>query len=300
MIYTVTLNPAIDYVVTLPALNPGEVNRAVTEDYQLGGKGINVSNLLKNLGKPTTALGFVAGAAGAWLEQGLRDSGLATDFVHLKEGMTRINTKIKADRETEVNGKGPAVSEEAFQALLQKLGQLKAGDALVLAGSIPAGLGADTYARMLGAVADRSIETVVDTTGDLLKNALPYHPFLVKPNHHELAQLAGHPLNSREELIAAARELQSAGARNVLVSMAGDGALLLDETGAVTQCPAPKGTVRNSVGAGDSMVAGFLAGWQDTRSYPEALKLAIAAGSASAFHLGLATAEQIREIYLTL
>lgn len=294
MIYTVTFNPAIDYVVRLDApLEVGAVNRAAGEDCVLGGKGINVSGVLAQLGCESTALGFVAGETGAWLERGLAAQGIRTDFVRLKEGMTRINVKIKAQAETELNGAGPAIPEQAQRELEQKLDALQAGDILVLAGSIPASLAQDTYERLLARLEGRGVLAVVDATRDLLVNVLQYHPFLIKPNNHELSEIVGRTLTTPDEIADAARTLQQKGARNVLVSMAGDGALLLTETGEVHRIGVPKGKVVNSVGAGDSMVAGFVAGWMQTKDYAYALRLGTACGSATAFSLGLATREKI-------
>ena len=295
MIYTVTFNPAIDYVVRLDRpLAVGKVNRAKGEDCVLGGKGVNVSGVLAQLGCESVALGFVAGETGAWLERGLAAQGLRTDFVHLAHGMTRINVKIKAGQETELNGAGPDIPESAMQELEAKLDRLQKDDVLVLAGSIPASLAQTTYERLLARLAGRGVRAVVDATRDLLVNVLPYHPFLIKPNNHELSEIAGVPLESDEEITAAARDLQAKGARNVLVSMAGDGALLLDENGRVHRIGCPKGKVVNSVGAGDSMVAGFVAGYrQSGGDYDAALKLGTACGSATAFSLGLATRADI-------
>ena len=295
MIYTVTFNPAIDYVVRLDRpLAVGKVNRAKSEDCVLGGKGVNVSGVLAQLGCESVALGFVAGETGAWLERGLAAQGLRTDFVHLAHGMTRINVKIKAGQETELNGAGPDIPESAMQELEAKLDRLQKDDVLVLAGSIPASLAQTTYERLLARLAGRGVRAVVDATRDLLVNVLPYQPFLIKPNNHELSEIAGVPLESDEEITAAARGLQAKGARNVLVSMAGDGALLLDENGGVHRIGCPKGKVVNSVGAGDSMVAGFVAGYrQSGGDYDAALKLGTACGSATAFSLGLATRADI-------
>ena len=295
MIYTVTFNPAIDYVVRLDRpLAVGKVNRAKGEDCVLGGKGVNVSGVLAQLGCESVALGFVAGETGAWLERGLAAQGLRTDFVHPAHGMTRINVKINAGQETELNGAGPDIPESAMQELEAKLDRLQKDDVLVLAGSIPASLAQTTYERLLARLAGRGVRAVVDATRDLLVNVLPYQPFLIKPNNHELSEIAGVPLESDEEITAAARDLQAKGARNVLVSMAGDGALLLDENGGVHRIGCPKGKVVNSVGAGDSMVAGFVAGYrQSGGDYDAALKLGTACGSATAFSLGLATRADI-------
>ena len=297
MIYTVTFNPAIDYVVRLDTpLEVGTVNRAKGEDCVLGGKGINVSGVLAQLGCQSVALGFVAGETGAWLERGLAAQGLRTDFVHLAQGMTRINVKIKAGQETELNGAGPDIPADAMHRLEEQLDRLTEEDILILAGSIPQSLPQDTYEKLLARLEGHGVRTVVDATRDLLVNVLPYHPFLIKPNNHELGEILGKELTTDEEIIAAARTLQQKGARNVLVSMAGDGALLLDETGTVHRMGCPKGRVVNSVGAGDSMVAGFVAGWQSTGDYLHALQLGTACGSATAFSLGLATREKIDEL----
>ena len=294
MIYTLTLNPAIDYVVQLDTpLAGGAINRSQGEAYQFGGKGINVSNVLRALGMPTTALGFVAGFTGQALEQGLREMGLTTDFVVLPGGQTRINVKVKADRETEINGAGPHISPADMEKLLEKLDSLTGADTLVLSGSVPGSLGADTYARILQAVAGKQVRAVVDAASSLLTQALPYRPFLIKPNREELAQIFDAPMEEDGQILAAARRLQQMGARNVLVSLAEAGALLLEEGGTVHRMDCPKGRVRNSVGAGDSMVAGFLAGFLKTGDYGYGLKLGIAAGSATAFSLGLATTEEI-------
>lgn len=294
MIYTVTLNPAIDYVVRLATpMQAGAVNRAAGEDYVLGGKGINVSGVLAELGCPSVALGFVAGQTGVWLEAGLRAQGLQTDFVHLAQGMTRINVKVKDGQETELNGRGPVIPDEAMQALQQKLAALQSQDVLVLAGSVPASLPGNTYEVLLSGLRNKQVRTVVDASGALLAKVLPLTPFLIKPNREELAELVGRVLPDEEAVAQAARELQQQGARNVLVSMAGDGALLLDETGALHRSAAPQGKVVNSVGAGDSMLAGFVAGFLQTDSYQEALRLGTACGSATAFSLGLARKAQI-------
>ena len=297
MIYTVTFNPAIDYVVRLDApLEVGEVNRAGGEDCVLGGKGINVSGVLAQLDCPSVALGFVAGETGAWLERGLEKQGLETDFVHLEQGMTRINVKIKAGQETELNGAGPDIPESAVRQLEEQLDALNENDILILAGSIPRSLPQDTYERLLARLQGKGVRAVVDATRDLLVNVLQYRPFLIKPNNHELGEIVGRELKTDAEIIAAARALQEKGACNVLVSMAGDGAILVDETGKVHRIGCPRGKVVNSVGAGDSMVAGFVAGWMQTDSYDMALRLGTACGSATAFSLGLATREKIEEL----
>ena len=282
MIYTVTFNPAIDYVVHISDLKPGTIRRTTQESLQFGGKGVNVSTVLGRLGVENVALGFVAGFTGRALEEGLAADGVRTDFIRLHEGFTRINVKIKTGAESEINGQGPAISSDDLEMLLFQLSRLKAGDVLVLAGSAPAGVPEDIYRRILARLEGREISAVVDAERGLLLETLAYRPFLIKPNHRELGEMVGRILRTEEELIDAARELQDKGARNVLVSMAGEGALLLDETGGTYRATAPRSKERNSVGAGDAMVAGFLAGWQRTGSYEEALRLGVAPGCATA------------------
>lgn len=296
MIYTVTFNPALDYVVRLPAFEPGAVNRTESEDIQLGGKGINVSCVLGQLGVQSVALGFVAGFTGEAVEAGLARRGVNADFIRLPEGLTRINVKIKASVETEINGRGPAIPAGALEELFQKLDRLAAGDVLVLAGSIPASLPSDIYQRILERLAPKGVLCAVDATGELLVKVLPYKPFLIKPNNHELGEIFGRTLSTDEEIVECARLLQQKGARNVLVSMAGDGALLLDEGGNVHRLEAFKGKVKNSVGAGDSMVAGFVAGWLEKGDYAWALRLGSACGSATAFSDTLATRTEIESL----
>ena len=299
MVYTVTFNPALDYVVHMEAFHAGDINRTRQEEIQFGGKGINVSTVLSHLGIETIALGFLAGFTGQALEEGLRKSGIRTDFIWLPEGLTRINVKIKAGEETEINGQGPAIPAAALEELFHKLDRLQNGDVLDLSGSIPASLPDDVYQKILARLDGRGILTVVDATRDLLCAVLPYRPFLIKPNNHELGEIFGKVLNSDEEIIDCAGRLREKGARNVLVSMAGDGSLLLDETGGVHKLGVPKGKVRNSVGAGDSMVAGFLAGWLKTGDYARAHRMGAAAGSATAFSEGLATETQIMSLLNT-
>ena len=300
MIYTVTFNPAIDYVVHFPQLRPGEINRNESEEFQFGGKGINVSNVLRTLGFDTVALGFVAGFIGEGFEKGLRQMGLKTDLIHVKEGMTRINVKVKAAEETEINGIGPVITEADMETLYQKLDAIGPGDVLVLSGSIPKCLPGDTYERIMARLDGRGIPIAVDATKDLLVNVLKYHPFLIKPNNHELGEIFGKVLKTDEEIVDCARKLQEMGGRNILISMAGDGALLLDEKGGTHRIGCPKGKVLNSVGAGDSMVAGFLAGWLQPGDYGYALKLGTATGSATAFSLGLAEKPLIEQLLATL
>ena len=298
MIYTVTFNPAIDYVVRMSnELLPGMTNRSDSEECYFGGKGINVSTILQNLGIENTALGFVAGFTGKAIEESVRGKGIHADFVELDEGISRINVKIKGQAETEINAQGPRISEDAQKKLFDKINALKDGDILILAGSIPNSLPSDVYERIIALVNDRKIEVVVDATKDLLKNVLKYHPFLIKPNNHELGEMFGTVLTTDDEIEAHAKKLQELGARNVLISMAGDGAMLISEDGQKFRMGVPKGTVRNSVGAGDSMVAGFIAGYHKYKSYEEALKMGTAAGSATAFSDDLATGEDILSLY---
>lgn len=299
MIYTVTFNPAIDYVVHTDAMQVGMVNRSRTEEIYYGGKGINVSMVLKELGLESRTLGFVAGFTGAAIEKGVQAKGIATDFVHLQEGFSRINVKIKSEEETELNGQGPAIGAEAVAELFRKLDKLRDGDTIVLAGSIPSTMPSDTYEKILAHLKGKQIRTVVDATKDLLKNVLQYQPFLIKPNHYELGELFGVTLHSHSEIEAYARKLQEMGARNVLVSMAEQGALLLDEAGICHICGVCQGTVKNSVGAGDSMLAGFLAGLE-TGDYTDALKLGTAAGGATTFSEGLAERAEIDRLLLQL
>lgn len=299
MVYTVTFNPALDYVVRMGSFHAGETNRTESDEVQWGGKGINVSVVLRNLGVDNVALGFLAGFTGQALDQGLRKAGIATDFIWLPQGLTRINVKIKAGQETEINGTGPAIPPAALEELFQRLDALRSSDVLVLAGSIPSSLPDDVYQRILARLEGRGILTVVDATRDLLCAVLPYRPFLIKPNTSELGEIFGRVLSTDREIQDCARQLQERGARNVLVSMAGDGSLLLDETGAVHRLGVPKGKVVNSVGAGDSMVAGFLAGWLEHRDYAMAHRLGAATGSATAFSDGLAQKEQVQALLNT-
>ncbi len=300
MIYTVTLNPSIDYVVHLKELTPDCVNRTTKEEYLAGGKGINVSVVLHNLGVESTALGFVAGFTGREIVRMLDEQGILTDFTTVSKGMSRINVKIKTGLETEINGQGPVFTLGLMQELYDKICKLSSEDMVVLAGSIPRGLPDTLYSDLLTVLEDKKILTVVDATGNLLKNTLKHHPFLIKPNNHELSEIFGVTIEGRDDIIYYARELQKLGAKNVLVSMAGQGAILLTETNEVLECKAPTGKVINSVGAGDSMVAGFIAGYMSTRDYEQALRLGIAAGSASAFSDALAAKSQVEELLTQL
>ena len=293
MIYTLTCNPSVDYVVQMAEFCPGMVNRAQGEQAFSGGKGINVTVILKNLGVPNRALGFLAGFTGDFIEQDLREQGCQTEFVRLAKGFSRINVKIKGQEDSEINGGGPAVDQAAMEALFEKINGLQKGDMLIISGSIPPSLPKDLYEKILGLLDERGVYAVVDTAGEALMKTLRYEPFLIKPNRQELEELAQSRLFTREEIVAQGRRLQEMGAQNVLISMAAEGAVLLTSDGKVFFGEAPRGTVRNSVGAGDSMVGGFVAGWLKTGSYQSALQWGIAAGSASAFCEGLATGEEI-------
>ena len=296
MIYTVTFNPAIDYVVHADDMQVGAVNRSRQEEVYFGGKGINVSVVLHELGLASKALGFVAGFTGEAIEQGLRADGIETDFIHLEKGFSRINVKIKSSEETELNGQGPEIPEDKLRQLFDQLEQVQDGDTIILAGSIPTSLPADVYEQILRHLSGKQVRAVVDATRDLLVKVLKYKPFLIKPNNFELGEIFGVPLKDDvDEIVRYAGKLQEMGARNVLVSMAGDGAVLLDENGGVHACGVCKGTVKNSVGAGDSMVAGFVAGCE-TGDYDYALKLGTATGGATAFSEGLAKKELIAEL----
>ena len=299
MVYTVTFNPAIDYVVHTGEMKLGAVNRSEREKMYFGGKGINVSVVLRELGIQSKALGFTAGFTGEAIEKGLADMGIDADFVRLKKGNSRINVKIKAAEETELNGQGPDIDDAAVAVLFEKLDRLSDGDMLILAGSIPSSLPSDIYERILERLSGRKIRAVVDATKDLLLNVLKYKPFLIKPNSLELGEMFGIELKSDEDIEKYARQLQNMGAVNVLVSMAGDGAMLIDESGRMHRCGVCRGTVKNSVGAGDSMVAGFIAGSLNG-DYEYALKLGTAAGGATAFSDGLAAKEKIAELLKTL
>lgn len=297
MIYTVTFNPSLDYVVHLDALELGAVNRVASEAIMEGGKGVNVSIVLKNLGHESSALGFLAGFTGDEIARRLEERGVTCDFIRVAQGMSRINVKISAGKETEVNGLGPEIGEQDVEALYEKLDALVAGDILIISGSVPACLPGDIYERIMARLEGRGIEIVVDATRDLLVNVLPYHPFLIKPNNHELGEIMGATITRRDEVAPYARKLQERGARNVLVSMAGEGAVLVTEDGKVVEAPAPQGHVVNSVGAGDSMVAGFIAGWlEGDGSADAAFKMGVCTGSASAFSLGLAERADVEEL----
>ena len=295
MVYTVTFNPAVDYIVHTKQLIAGATNRSDSEEIYFGGKGINVSIVLSELGVKSKALGFVAGFTGEAIEKGVAEKGIDADFVHLNEGFSRINVKIKSGEETELNGQGPKITDEAIRELYAKLDEIQDGDTLVLAGSIPSSLPADIYERILERLSGKKIRAVVDATKDLLLNVLKYRPFLIKPNNFELGEIFGVEMKSTEDIVKYAGKLKEMGAQNVLVSMAGDGAVLLDENGKTHVCGVCRGGVKNSVGAGDSMVAGFVAGCEKG-DYEYALKLGTASGGATAFSEGLAEKNKIYEL----
>lgn len=297
MIYTVTLNPALDYIVQVDELKTGQINRATEEQIFPGGKGINVSMVLKNLGHDSVALGFVAGFTGNQLIRELQQREVRSDFISVEGGMTRINMKVKGKNETEINGVGPKVSSLAVQVLMIQMERLKSGDMLVLSGSIPNSIPEDIYERLMKRLKGRGVDVVVDTTGPCLMDTLACEPFLIKPNHYELGELFGVSIETKQDAKIYAEKLQKMGAKNVLVSMAADGAVLLDEYGMYHESEAPKGVVKNSVGAGDSMVAGFLAAYIETKDYKKAFEMGVSAGSASAFSEYLATKEEILEVY---
>ena len=296
MIFTVTFNPSLDYIVRVDEMRLGTINRTNYEQLLPGGKGINVSIILGNFGHPSRALGFSAGVTGVALEKLLADAGVDADLVHVKEGFTRINAKVKAVEETELNGQGPRIAPEDVDALFSKLDVLGQDDTLVISGSVPNTLPSDMYEQVMERLAGRGVRIVVDAERDLLTRVLPYRPFLVKPNNHELGDIFGVTLKTRDEVVPYARRMQEMGAQNVLVSMAGEGGVLVAADGQVYQSPAAKGTVVNSVGAGDSCVAGFLAGLMETGSYQTAFRMGLAAGSASAFSDHLATRPEVEDL----
>jgi 1-phosphofructokinase len=300
MIYTITFNPAIDYIVSVADYRGGAVNRSSSEKLLAGGKGINVSTVLMNLGHENTALGFLAGFTGDEINRILDEMGVKTDFIKLKDGYTRINVKLKCSEETEINGQGPSITNDALDELMKKLDALQDGDFLVLAGSIPSTLPDTIYCDIMARLSDKKLNIVVDATGDLLVNVLQYHPFLIKPNNHELGEIFGKVLKSDDEIIECAKALQKKGARNILVSMAGDGGIFVGENGEIIKSLPPQGKVVNSTGAGDSMVAGFIAGYLETGDYRTAFLMGLSAGSASAFSENLATGEEVRTIYGTI
>lgn len=293
MIYTVTFNPSLDYIVSVDNFTCGIVNRTTDEIIFPGGKGINVSMVLKNLGFENTALGFLAGFTGNRIQDLLEEKGVRADFISVEKGISRINVKLRSNEETEINGQGPAIAEADIKKLYEKLDTLSDGDILVLAGSIPDVMPGSMYMDIMRHLQNKDLKIVVDATKDLLVNVLQYHPFLIKPNNHELGEIFGVKIESKADVITYAKKMQEKGARNVLVSMAGDGAVLVAEDGSIFQSEAPEGKVVNSVGAGDSMVAGFIAGYLENGSYEKAFQMGVCTGSASAFSEELATKAEV-------
>ena len=300
MIYTVTFNPSLDYIVRVENFRAGTINRTYYENILPGGKGINVSIVLKNLGHDSTALGFMAGFTGREICARLEKFGVASDFIDVAEGLSRINLKMKSDEETEINGQGPNITDGDIEKLYEKLDTLQAGDILIISGSVPNPLPGDMYERIMSRLEGRGIEIVVDAEKDLLVNVLKFHPFLIKPNNHELGAIYGVELKKKDEVVPYAKKLQEAGAKNVLISMAGEGAVFISEKGDVLKSEAPKGKVVNSVGAGDSMVAGFMTGYLETGDYEKAFKMGLCTGSASAFSPDLATRPEVEALLKTI
>lgn len=296
MIYTITFNPALDYVLNVKNLSADDINRAESEKIYYGGKGINVSAVLKELDISSVALGFVGGFSGKELIRLMNEDGIHNDFVELESGYTRINVKIRSEKELDINADGPKIPENQIDELLKKLNALRDGDFLVLAGSIPSSLPSDIYSKIIEKLQNKDIKIAVDTSGKALLNTLKFKPFLIKPNHHELGEIFDIDMNNTERVIEYGRKLQAQGARNVLVSRGGDGAVLIDENGKVHIADAIKGKLVNSVGCGDSMVAGFIAGYMQNGDYEYALKLSVATSAATAFSEKLGKKKEIVKI----
>lgn len=297
MIYTVTFNPSLDYIVSVNDFELGMTNRTASELMLPGGKGINVSIVLKQLGLDNTALGFMAGFTGEEIVRKLEENGVNTEFIRIPKGISRINVKLKNIDGTEINGMGPEIAPDKLEELLVQLDRLDQGDVLVLAGSIPKSMPDDIYRDILQRLESKKIMIVVDATGDLLMNVLPYHPFLIKPNNHELGELFDVKITTKQQVVPYAEKLQEKGARNVLISMGGQGAVFVSETGEVYMAEAPEGELKNSVGAGDSMVAGFVTGWVTEGDYEHAFRMGVSTGSASAFSENLATKAEVDAVY---
>lgn len=289
MIYTVTFNPSLDYIVSIKDFRPGMTNRTSSELMLAGGKGINVSIVLGNLGIKSTALGFIAGFTGDEIVRRLHNGGINSEFIKINDGISRINIKLKSIDGTEINGQGPHIDSSHIEQLMNRLRRLESGDILVLAGSIPAGISDNIYKDIMDMLKDKGVQIVVDATSRLLTNVLEYKPFFIKPNQHELGDIFNVTLNTQEEVIPYALELKKMGAVNVCVSMGGKGAILVADDGNVYKAKAPDGILKNSVGAGDSLVAGFLSGWIEKKDYEYAFRKGVATGSASAFSERLAT-----------
>ena len=299
MIYTLTFNPALDYIIEVDNYREGYVNRTKGEKILPGGKGINVSIVLSNLSTENTALGFTGGFTGMHLETLLNEKNIKTDFVHLREGITRINLKLKSEKETEINAQGPNINESEIKLLFQKINALNDGDFLVLSGSVPTSLPDTIYCDIIKSVYDKKVNVVVDAEKNLLKQTLKFNPFLIKPNHHELADICNRELKNTDDIINAALSLQEIGARNIFISIAGDGGIFITEDKEVLISPAPSGKVINSTGAGDSLLAGFLSEYITSKDYKKAFIKGICSGSASAFSHNLATKDEIENLYKT-
>ena len=296
MIYTVTFNPSIDYIVSMDNFSLGKTNRTTDEKMFPGGKGINVSTVLTNLGIENTALGFLAGFTGNEIKRLSQQRGIFCDFITLPEGNNRINIKLKNYDGTEINGSGPAVPSAKLQELMEQLDKLNNGDILVLAGSIPSSLPSDIYQTIMDKLQNRGIKIVVDATKDLLLKCLSLHPFLIKPNKHELEEIFGVNISTKDEAIEYAKQLQTLGAVNVIISLSAEGAVFISETGDSFQANVPPGKLINAVGSGDSMIAGFLAGLETANDYRKAFQMAVACGSASAYSEDLATKDEVLDL----
>lgn len=296
MIYTVTFNPSLDYIVSVKDFRPGMTNRTSSELMLAGGKGINVSIVLGNLGIKSTALGFIAGFTGDEIVRRLHNGGINSEFIKINDGISRINIKLKSIDGTEINGQGPHIDSSHIEQLMNRLRRLESGDVLVLAGNIPAGISDNIYKDIMDMLKDKGVQIVVDATSRLLTNVLEYNPFFIKPNQHELGDIFNVTLNTQEEVIPYALELKKMGAVNVCVSMGGKGAILVADDGNVYKAKAPDGILKNSVGAGDSLVAGFLSGWIEKKDYEYAFRKGVATGSASAFSERLATNGEVNDL----
>ena len=296
MIYTITFNPALDYISQVENFKIGKINRTKTEKILPGGKGLNVSTVLKNLGIESTALGFIAGFTGKELKRNIEEKGIKTDFIKVEKGITRINVKISSNEETALNGNGPEITEEDINKLLEKIEKITKEDMVILAGNIPRCINNDIYEIICKTLEKNNVTFVVDATKELLMNVLKYKPFLIKPNKEELEETFKEKIETKEEIIVHAKKLQLIGAQNVLISLGGEGAILLTTEGKEFYSKAPKGKVLNTVGAGDSMVAGFIAGYEKSGDFEQAFKMGIATGSASSFSMNLATAEEVANL----
>ena len=297
MIYTVTLNPSIDHVIEMNELQEGIVNKVNIENFYAGGKGINVSKILKEHGVENIALGFISGFTGEFIKNNLEQCGIKNDFINVLNGYSRINMKIKTnENETEINGLGPSISSSNIKDLFNQFEKLSSNDILVLAGSIPPSLPDNFYEEIMKQLSTKNVKIIVDARNNLLLNVLKYRPFLIKPNHHEISEIFNKEIKTIDELIFHGNKLKEMGAQNVLISMGGDGAILITESNEIYRSNIPKGTLKNSVGSGDSMVGGFITGYLKTNDYKEALKLGAASGSATAYSDDLAKISFINEL----